>query len=424
MLIYQPKPVVVPADSGIVREIGPPTPFTAQERQRIDTRTIFYDIFKGPYGRRLHAVGPRLFNFKQELLPMQVFADGAPMQFQLYEIERIVFLETEELPNSSGGATVVELKFKTFSTQVEVDWDIAGAESAKHGSVRLTMSTLQKENPFEWIRDWLHWHVRLHGVQRLILYDNGSRDRDALLARLPELEAEAEIIFIDWPFPYGVPPYEYAQQGSLNHTRLLFGERGGYCLNMDIDEYLVKPDGGCLLDYVSDRLGKSELGAIAFSQRLIPNIADQPRTDPPRCFEFSYRFKKTGYSLTGESWNEIGRMKYVYQFDKIGYNATHRTASEKNKEFSKRYGLAHRLKFIFAKVMREVFGRFIGDRLPKARIDACYAAQDELFFYHFLGLNTGWNSLPLIEEAGFDENIHVQEELIMELSKRAGLYPE
>jgi len=89
-----------------------------------------------------------------------------------------------------------------------------------------------------------------------------------------------------------------------------------------------------------------------------------------------------------------------------------------------RYGLAHRLKFVFAKIMREVLSRFIGDRLPKARIDTCHATQDELFFYHFLGLNTGWNSLPLIEEAGFDENVHVQEKLIMELSKRAGLYPE
>ncbi len=421
MFIYRPNPIRVPDSTEVVRQIVPETPFTEQEKKRIDTRTLFYDVFKDPHSRQLRAVGPLWFNLKRELMPMQIRVNGKRLNYRLVEIERVAFLETEDMPEDVISGAAVEFRFSTFSATVDLNWTAVEAELRNHAHLKLTMSTLQKENPFEWIKDWLQWHVRLHGVQRLILYDNGSTDRDALVDRLPELEGDAAIVFVDWPYRYGVPPHEYAQQGSLNHTRLAFPVRGSYCVNLDIDEYLVKRSSGSLVHYLSSRLGDSPLGAVAFSQRLVPNISDSRRERLPRLVDFPYRFKNAGYSLTGESWNEIGRMKYIYHFDKIGYNATHRTASEKNKEFSMRYSALHRAVFLFRKILRELLGKVIGDRLPKVRIDACHAPPDELFFYHFLGLNTGWNDLPLIKRIEFDKTIHVSEPLIRELAERAQL---
>jgi len=64
--------------------------------------------------------------------------------------------------------------FNLFEKVVEI--------SQNHPPVRgneenlLTLVTLQKDNPLQWIKDWIRWHNHMHGVGRLILYDNGSRE--------------------------------------------------------------------------------------------------------------------------------------------------------------------------------------------------------------------------------------------------------
>jgi len=140
----------------------------------------------------------------------------------------------------------LSFRFNLFEKVVEV--------SPNHPPVRgngknpLTLVTVQKDNPLQLIKDWMHWHNRMHGVGQLILYDNGSREygNDELLGTLHEEEEDFRSVLFNWDFPYTWDGWDgrraiwfpWPQRAALNHYYLKFGDCG-WLLNLDIDEYLV-----------------------------------------------------------------------------------------------------------------------------------------------------------------------------------------
>lgn len=429
MYLYQPNPIIIPENCESERVVSPAASFTSEERERLDRRTIFYDVFVDPGTQKLRAIGPPLFNLRQELFPMEVLINGRPVTFRLDEIDRASFLETNDRIDDANATLTVEFRFKTFAETFDLNWQEIRSRLNNFSDATLTITTLQKDNPYAWIRDWFRWHARLYGAHRLILYDNGSSDRDELVQRLGELITEACIIFVDWRFPYGVDPYEYAQTASLNHARMMFPVSGGYCINLDVDEYLVKPDDEELLDYVHRKLARPELGAVAFTQYVVPNVVRDANDEfsaqgIPRFFHFPYRYRKPGHPGKGKSWSAYGRMKYIYDFDRIGYNAVHRTASEKNRSFAARYTALSKMRYFARKLLWTLLGKLAGDRMEKPRIDTCYASANELYVLHFMGLNTGWKSSWMTDKTSFDDAIHVEEPLISKLAQRVEMIPK
>ena len=421
MYLYQPNSVLVPVDTKSVRVMPATATFSEDKLERTDKRTVFYDVFVDGQSRKLRATGPKLFNLKKELFPLRIFVNGNPISYRLDEIHRLIFLESEHGVGQFGNELVIEFRFKLFTKKIRLHWHSIELKLRDYKRTPISITTLQKDNCFEWIRDWIRWHCRLYDVGRLILYDNGSSNRDELISRLRSLEGELKIIFVEWNFPHGVNPYKYAQYGSLNHARLVFPVPKSYCINLDVDEYLVKHGDGNLLEYLKQKLAKPELGAVVFTQYLVPNISDSHGGKVPRCFDFPYRFRNIGKPSGVDSWSTISRMKYIYRFDRVGYNAVHRIASEKNRMFSSRYGLLHKMRFYAKKILREAFGKFVGDKLPKVRIDASHVPVNEMFFFHFLGLNTGWRNDPMNAASNFNSEFHIEEPLIAELAERADL---
>lgn len=387
---------------------------------RLDKKTVFYDVFVDGQTRKLHALGPRLLNLKQELLPLIVSVNGSPIVYRLDDIHHLTFLESKNPIDDSSETVTVEFRFRPFTQTVTVDWRTNEKLPQSFSDSALTISTLQKDNPFEWIRDWILWHCRLYGVGRVVLYDNGSSNQDELVSRLRELEHEVKIIFIDWSFPHGNKP-NYAQFGSLNHARMQFPVHGAFCINLDIDEYLVMPGGGSLLDYLERKLADPTLGAVTFTQYIVPNIPHSEPDGISRCFDFPYRFRNAGRTGSKSKWSEIMRMKYIYHFDKVGYNGPHRTASEKNTRFLRRYGVFRYIKHYVMKCLRAPINRLTGYSMPKTRIDSCHASKQELYFLHFQGLNTGWRTRQAPQRTSFDKDRHVEDPLIAELADKANL---
>ena len=427
MFLYQPKSICVPPDKDIARVVPKLSSLTKEEQKRFDSKTIFYDVFFDKYAHKLRALGPRPLNLSSELFPLSIYVNDYPVKSRLDEIERLIFLESDTLPDVCGNQLFVKFEFKSFVESIELNLSDSNFWKQGYSEASLSISTLQKDNHFEWIEDWIKWHCRLYGVKRLLLYDNGSSNRDELVLRLKHLQDEVNIIFIDWDFPYGVEPYEYAQQGALNHARLLFPIQDSYCINLDIDEYLVKPDGSRLIEFLKHKMENPNMGAVTFTQYMVPNIACSEPNELPRIFHFSYRFRKSGKPQEQPSkrysWSRVARMKYIYQFNRIGYNGTHRTISEKNKVFSERYSIGHKIKFNLKKVIRDLFSKVIGNRLPRPKIDACHVAENELYFLHFLGLTTGWKMSALLEKVKINKKVHTKEPLILELAKRANILP-
>ena len=421
MYIYKPNPVCLPIGSVIKRAIPKSQSLTKDKKARLDFRTIFYDVFIDRETRQLRAIGPRLYNLKHELFPLTLFVEGEKVKFRIDQIERLVFLESNQLPESLPDLAKVTFKFKIFDETLDLNWRHDELCVSNYDDCRLTITTLQKDNHFEWISDWVLWHHRLHDVKRLVLYDNGSSGQTNLINCLKSLESYVKIVFVDWSFPYGSEPFEFAQHGSLNHCRLKFSIPNSFCINLDVDEYLVIKKNISLLEYSTCNLKYPTPGTVTFQEYLVPNIRDKVKNDVARFFDFPYRFKNVGDTRTGEQWEEFGRMKYIYMFGAVGYNATHRTISEKNKMFSKRYSWKLRVNFHVLKFWRECTRRFVNYRSAKPRIDTYHASENELFFLHFLGLNTGWKTTPITIPTKFNSNAHIKEPLITKLARKARL---
>ena len=162
----------------------------------LDTRTIFYDIFFDRDNGFLRGVGPKLFNLKDEIFPLEILVENIRITFSIFEVGRLVFLQSEVPISKFTDQASVEFKFKNFNCSFKLSNPTGRFWPSSSKCRRLTISTLQKDNPTIWIEDWIRWHSRLYGVNRVVLYDNGSQDQQLLVARLRKLEPEVEVIFV------------------------------------------------------------------------------------------------------------------------------------------------------------------------------------------------------------------------------------
>jgi hypothetical protein len=67
------------------------------------------------------------------------------------------------------------------------------------------MFTMNKDNDLEWIEIWAAWHCEVHGVDAIIIFDNGSK-RYGIVDIADALTGVAglkTIGLVSWPFLYG-----------------------------------------------------------------------------------------------------------------------------------------------------------------------------------------------------------------------------
>ena len=413
--IYKPNSIDIPDDSTVRKIVPKFSKITLEDHKFIDTSTLFYDIFFDPNSSRLIGLGPDLFNLKEDLFPMTISYSGRPLDHEIDQIKGIVFLRSELLDERPLSPFEIKLSFRAFEQTIVIDPSICKEVPSKTANARLTLTTLQKNNPLQWISDWLSWHHRKFGVQRLILYDNSSSNREELIDLLSSIAPGLEIILVDWNFPFGLKPYKFCQLGSLNHCRLKFPIPQGYSINLDIDEYLMYA-GNSLLDYLDARLRYPAPGAIMLKQCPIPHIGSGEKHGLVRSFDFKYRKKVPGFANDYSTWNKFGRGKYIYSFNDIGFNSIHSANSLKNRIFSKRYSLASKIAQNLKQATWELTKRLLRYRISKPRIDMIYAYEQEAFYFHFKGLNTGWRG-GKIKPVPFNSAVHVIEPRLAQLAK-------
>lgn len=380
--VYLPKPVYIPADVPIERVVPPAA---TDPTRPYDRRAVFYDIVVSVDQKSLHCIGPPFLNLGP---PRSAYSSGKKLAFSVYEPTQLkttrVALTTINLPKVRVGEQIsLRLVFDHF----ELDHQFSYDEGMVPGDVDITMSTLQKDNHPQWITDWCVWHHRKHGVGRIVIYDNGSCAFDELKDTLHDV-AGPEVILVPWNHPYGRFAAQFPQPAALNHCRLLFARKSSWCINLDIDEYLYNNTNIDL---------PTLLGLPAFSRHeilplnsyLVPFLIDGR---PARCFDSDIRYRETG------------NRKYIYQPAKTLSNEIHsaieapRTLSLLRRNFL-RLGATvlrktPRLKSAVHRMLaRPVYflgqhrhARFLGlqkeVRVPDPNRD--------LFFFHFLALNTGW----------------------------------
>ena len=389
--IYKPNSILIP-DSAPIRKYYPEcNKIPLEGRHRLDFRTIFYDVFFDTSTNRLIGIGPDLKKFSKNLFPMKVRVNSQNLRYNSQQIKGIFIFQTEEIEVSKDLPLEVIFEFNSFFQKLsplKLDNEINFYDKTRH---RLTLSTLQKDNLVPWISDWMIWHHHRYGVKRLVLYDNGSHNQDALIEYLRDFDIDMDIVFIHWDFPHGFDPYKYCQRGALNHCRLRFPVSDSYCINLDIDEYLISSVDN-LVDYLDTKLRYPRPGSLAIQQVIIPNVAPENTSSTVRCWNFKHRHVTPGYKGEAKIWNEYGRSKYIYSFDNVGFNAVHSTDSFKNRKFRKRYSLFSIVVVEWKKFVWEITKKIFRFRHPKPRIDTLYPELSEFCFFHFWGLDNGWRT--------------------------------
>lgn len=293
---YPLQPIRMPAELGVERDfdrdkshVKGVKQLDASDRMGFDSDTVFYDVFLSADGRRLNAIGPPLVNLRGLVLPVT---------WSLEEEGRVERLPTRLRVRSRDRAT-----FFSWSLRRRLDPTrehilharlACGAEATVRvqpfalGQVYLQMATLQKDNRLEWITDWVHFGVS-QGVERFLIYDNGSRDFEGLRSALEALPVDVEVVLISWPFPYGpVRSYynQYCQAGQNNHAeqRFAYAEWTGH---LDVDEYVIGASRRSTAEEL--RALPVRVGLLRIDSYWVPNVGEWPDGNIPRVHDFRYR---------------------------------------------------------------------------------------------------------------------------------------
>lgn len=281
------NPLTLPESSGLRREAPRPLEFRqADYKERFDADTLAYDVFVA--GDRVQLCGPPLLNLAQPLKAADWLIDGTPVKITLDDLDRT---QHSWLKSHARGGEKLMITADNFELTAKIspsDLDLF------HG--RRVLTTKSKNNELQWISDWAKFHAIKHGVNAVLLYDNGSDSYtlDELLAALdhPELDV---IIVVDWPFKFGPQggsweglkdaPWDsdFCEYGILEHARHRFlGEASGV-ISHDIDELVMTNNGQTIFEIIDE----SKTGYIRYPGRWVENISKRPE-HVPLFTDFSY----------------------------------------------------------------------------------------------------------------------------------------
>lgn len=272
---YAPCPIVLPATGTLWRQFydhrshrtGKPR-LTEADYAGYDKHTVFYDVFLDAHSSCIRAVGPPLVNFKRLILPirMQVAGISKSLRHRMSPHGRVTF-HRFDLPRDLSHVEQVSYRCQlgNILEKEGIAYRVALAP------VNLQFTTLQKNNPVEWVLDWLRYYTRL-GVERMLLYDNGSDNADELANALMNCSDIMDVVLIDWPFPYGPVRSNYnlfCQASQNNHAHQCFGQ-AEWTGHFDVDEYLAFRDGLSLTKMLSQVSKRT--GLLRFDSFWVPNV--------------------------------------------------------------------------------------------------------------------------------------------------------
>lgn len=215
---------------------------------RYDWSTIFYDCFEDPETNSIMLLGPPLLNFKSMVEGAEFSLDGRPVEIR--EIRNLSRCSVVVLDACEG--RTVTVRSMNFGGRLSVGASYVETFRGLNG-----VQSISLNNRLEWISDWLNYYVKVHGLETVVLTDNGSTDyapaalRD-VLATVPGLR---KAVILRARYPFG-PTAEngsaynslFLQRSMVEMGRLRFFAKARAVLNVDIDELFHSFSGQSIFD--------------------------------------------------------------------------------------------------------------------------------------------------------------------------------
>lgn len=283
------NPISLSGNSNIRREAPrPPELQQADYVSRFDDDTLAYDVFAAGDGRRVQLCGPPLLNLAETFMAAVWSIAGTQVRATLSDLDRTQYSWLNS--QARGGE---ELAIITDGFEIKANISPSGLELFRD---RRVLTTKSKNNDLQWISDWARFHAIKHGVDAVLLYDNGSDEytsADVLGALdLPELEV---VIVVEWPFKFGPQggswdglkdaPWDsdFCEYGILEHARRRFLHGAAGVISHDIDELVLTHNGQTIFEIVDD----SKSGYVSYLGRWIENVTKQTQ-NTPHFTDFAY----------------------------------------------------------------------------------------------------------------------------------------
>jgi len=166
------------------------------------------------------------------------------------------------------------------------------------------ITTMQKNEPFHWIRDWIKYYYTEHNVRGFVIYNNNSTDysTEELRENLKSIDLDVLIEVVDWSMPYGPETPSWDSDFSRYIMYENFKHRYGWCckyvLNQDIDEFFIV-DGGNIDDVYQYMIDNQYHGILYGNRNIDPY--NEKRDCSSKSLEVSERNFKDYYYYTGKT---------------------------------------------------------------------------------------------------------------------------
>lgn len=276
--IVRPNSLVLPRSGRFHR--NPPRPVELRQKnydEKFDFDTVFTDVFKGTQDDGEDVIflnGPPLLNLRDPFLAgTYVGADtGLVGTRELRDVRS----SQKSRVHGLGASRTLRISLENGLVR---DVDIAANDRHLFRG-RKCLVAISKDNELTWIRDWAQFYSRVHGVDAVLLYDNGSTRYDSadVLEALSSVEGISVAVVVEWPYPFGPQggnwdglqnvrwDSTYCQAACLENARWRFLNEAEGVLHCDIDELMVSDSGT-----IFDELAASD-GLVYFQGHWIENL--------------------------------------------------------------------------------------------------------------------------------------------------------
>lgn len=288
---------------GLVR--GMPRPLEYRQpgyEAQYDRTTLFCDAFF--IGSEIVLSGPPLLNLAESMDSVRFRVNGLPgvdaSLSDLWKTQRSrLTWRCSSLP-----VRVVRKVARTVKKQQTVSFALEGQrftlpvnpDGAHRFAGKKVLFTLQKANRLEWIREWITFYRKYHGVDAVVIYDNNSPDYspEQIADVIRSVEGIDEGCVVPWNFPYGPGSprddtwdSDFCQYTALEHMRWRFTRRANAVINADIDELVICDDGRSVVDHLRD----SGAGVVNYQCAWIEAVSPREIGAERSFVDFVYRSK-------------------------------------------------------------------------------------------------------------------------------------
>lgn len=241
----------------------------ANYKDLFDYYRLFADIYFNVDGN-IELIGPPLLNLREFVERAEFYIDGRLVGGII--IEELDRMSRITLPCDNQEVSLLRVKIgnQVFVKEIQP----SHLDFFKDKNVLVTQ---QRDNPIEWILYWILYHIEHHGIDSVLIYDNGSMsytiaELEKSIAKIDHLK---KICIVSWDILWGptggpnqVWDSDYGQHQAWMHALGRFLKKSNSVIIDDVDELPLHENNISILDM----LNIIEEPVLLFKRRNIVDV--------------------------------------------------------------------------------------------------------------------------------------------------------